>query len=82
MASKLIPTSLLILILISLLFIRESYGVDANEIGHRKMLTVLKSEKTILEVSHQVSSSIIKNGSKIFRELKKAPSCPNPLHNC
>ncbi|KAK2370106.1 kinesin protein KIN-12D [Trifolium repens] len=59
MASKFIPTSLLILVLISLLFIGESYGIDANvenlnEVGHRKMLSGLQGEKTILQVDQQI----------------------------
>ncbi|TKY48678.1 CLAVATA 3 [Spatholobus suberectus] len=93
MASKFIFTSVVLLMLLCLLLMREPsgcrsayecFGADAaglREIPNRKVLSVLKDKKTTLKSSLQGSSSIKYGEKPLSWELRKVPSGPDPLHH-
>ncbi|WVY99720.1 hypothetical protein V8G54_025793 [Vigna mungo] len=92
MASKLIFTTFVLLMLLGLILARdpsgcgseyECFGVNAaglRDIPNRKALSFLKNKKSALKVLK--GSSSIKYGEKpLSWELRKVPTGPNPLHN-
>ncbi|XP_050883427.1 protein CLAVATA 3 [Lathyrus oleraceus] len=94
MASKLIPTSVFLLVLFFLLLMRESSGLnssyacfDANggtlKLSHnRKMLSSLEVKKAMLKVNVEGPSTRMKKSEKeVIGELRKVPTGPDPLHH-
>ncbi|WVZ00910.1 hypothetical protein V8G54_026979 [Vigna mungo] len=92
MASKLIFTTVVLLMLLCLLLTREPsgcgsayecFGANAaglRDIPNRKALSLLKNKKSTLKVLQ--GSSSIKYGEKpLSWELRKVPSGPDPLHH-
>ncbi|CAK8535449.1 unnamed protein product [Lathyrus sativus] len=89
MASKLIPTSVILLVLFFLLLMSETSGCnsayacfDANggslKLSHnRKMMSSLKYKK----VSVEGSLRKMKKSEKVTEELRKVPTGPDPLHH-
>ncbi|ESW22029.1 hypothetical protein PHAVU_005G120600 [Phaseolus vulgaris] len=93
MASKFIFTTVVLLMLLCLLLMREPsgcgsayecFGANAAVLGdipNRKALSVLKDKKTSLKASLQESSSIKYGEKPLSWELRKVPSGPDPLHH-
>ncbi|CAK8535451.1 unnamed protein product [Lathyrus sativus] len=94
MASKLIPTSVFLLVLFFLLLMRKSSGCnssyacfDANggslKLSHnRKMLSSLEVKKAMMKVNVEGSSTWMKKSDKeVIGELRKVPTGPDPLHH-
>ncbi|XP_061349319.1 protein CLAVATA 3 [Gastrolobium bilobum] len=93
MASKLILTTVILLVLLCLHFMRETSDYSSayagfrtnvaglKEIRNRKVLSTLKDKQTTLKVRLQGSSSIKHDEKAPSWELRKVPSGPDPLHH-
>ncbi|KAF7805748.1 protein CLAVATA 3 [Senna tora] len=95
MASKSIFISVILLVLLCLLLMREPYDCSSaygcfganpsgfKEIRNRKVLAALKEKKTALKDSHGHggSSSSTYGEKSVTWELRKVPSGPDPLHH-
>ncbi|KAK7324839.1 hypothetical protein VNO77_28714 [Canavalia gladiata] len=93
MASKFIFTSVVILMLLCLLLMRDSSDCNAafecfgtngarfKEIRNRKLLSALKDKRATLKASLQGSSSFKYGEKSLSWELRKVPSGPDPLHH-
>ncbi|KAE9585636.1 hypothetical protein Lal_00009861 [Lupinus albus] len=92
MASKIILSSFILLVLVCLLLMRETsdcgsvhecIGANAvlKEIRNRKVVSGLKDKKNSLKVSLEGSSNTKYGEKPLSWELRKVPSGPDPLHH-
>ncbi|KAJ1384561.1 hypothetical protein SESBI_42443 [Sesbania bispinosa] len=91
MASKFIPTTVILLAVSCLLLTMETSvadcsSADANagslkDIRNRKMLSALKDKETVLKASLQGFSRPKYGEKSLSSVLRKVPMGPNPLHN-
>nr|QKZ93422.1 clavata3-like protein [Vuralia turcica] len=92
MASKFIFSSVVLLVLLCLLLMRETSDCSSvyecvgatsalKEIRNRKVLSTLKDKKTSLKARLQGSSSNKYGEKSLSWELRKVPSGPDPLHH-